>query len=110
MFFFFKTNYLKKKKGKTFEEKIEFLIFDKKLIKNGIFKNWFKCEIDGNYINIAYVCDRIENCVNGEDEFNCSYPNDEEFHCKNKRVIDYKSVCNFIEDCKDGADEEFCGL
>lgn len=69
---------------------------------------WFKCKEDGNYINIAFVCNNIENCLGGEDELNCSYLNQITFPCEDNTKINYLFVCNHINDCSNGADEEFC--
>lgn len=74
-----------------------------------MYKFWFECKKNGNFINFAYVCDNQKNCQNGEDEENCNILNYEKFLCKDQSEINYLLVCNFIDDCQDGSDEEFCG-
>lgn len=88
---------------------LKIIEFDGNLKENDMRQFWFKCKNDGNYINIAFVCDREENCQFGEDEHNCNYLDYEQFQCDDKSKINYMLVCNFINDCKDESDEKFCG-
>lgn len=82
----------------------------KKILKHVKIKDLFYCLSDGNYINIAFVCDGTPNCENGDDELNCNKHHTGSFKCLNtKQTVNSFLVCNHMLDCSDGSDETFCG-
>ena len=81
--------------------------------KNTTFKGYFHiitfpCESTGNFISSSYLCDGVNDCLNGEDEIDC--PIKISFSCKNSssRQTSFVNLCNFHEDCNDGSDENVC--
>lgn len=74
-----------------------------------IFRGLFYCGKMNFFINIHYVCDGINDCLNGEDELNCSF--NFFFLCNNKpsKKVNVLKVCDFINDCPDQTDEKDCG-
>lgn len=78
------------------------------------FKNFekaFFCEKSKIFISFIYVCDNINDCYDGEDEFNCQLKNQHLlFQCfDRKKEISIRFVCNHRIDCLDESDEKFCG-
>jgi len=67
----------------------------------------FTCS-DGICINSAQVCDGINNCINAEDEAQCSCDPTTQFTCTNHRCIPLSSVCDRNDTCGDGSDEIIC--
>ncbi|KAK7077185.1 hypothetical protein SK128_005539 [Halocaridina rubra] len=70
-------------------------------------KNEFQC---GSYcIMKAWVCDGTEDCLNGEDEANCTECAANQFQCADKtQCIPKHQRCNARKDCNDGSDEAEC--
>ena len=68
--------------------------------------NHFRCS-NGKCISDVYVCNGEQNCVNGEDENDCSC-SDKSFRCSNNKCIDISLFCDHVIDCEDGSDESNC--
>lgn len=69
--------------------------------------NSFFCKTEGVCINPLRVCDGQKNCLNGEDESNCST-----FHfmkCTTTTKISINNICDHVENCPNLLDEYFCG-
>ncbi|KAG8430507.1 hypothetical protein GDO86_020474 [Hymenochirus boettgeri] len=68
--------------------------------------------MNGECIPAFWHCDGDRDCLDGEDEVNCSNSNitclSSEFQCRNKQCITAKLVCNGQNDCHDGSDEMGC--
>lgn len=73
-------------------------------------KNLFHCSKEKSFINVAYVCDGISDCIFSEDEHSCEFHLKNTFLCFNsEEKIPLYRVCDFISDCTDSSDELFCG-
>ena len=68
--------------------------------------NHIRCS-NGKCISDVYVCNGEQNCVNGEDENDCSC-SDKSFRCSNNKCIDVSLFCDHMIDCEDGSDESNC--
>lgn len=78
-------------------------------INQKVHPSLFYCEIDGIYINVVYVCDKKFDCPSEDDEKNCSYLDEDFFHCfHQQQTISILRVCDYVVDCSDGSDEKFC--
>lgn len=62
---------------------------------------------DGMCLVKEKVCDKIQDCYNGEDERNCSCASSE-FICDNGHCIMHEDVCDMVNDCGDFSDEREC--
>lgn len=74
--------------------------------------NQFQCD-SGECISMAWVCDSVPECSNGEDEHNCDdfhkCSGRDQFRCRiDGNCIPLSDMCNGKLDCPDGTDEEFC--
>ncbi|XP_037708946.1 uncharacterized protein LOC119546595 isoform X2 [Drosophila subpulchrella] len=71
--------------------------------------NEFQCH-DGSCIPQNWQCDKIKDCLGGEDEDEqCLVCEEDEFRCRsNEKCIAEKSRCDQNFDCIDGSDEEDC--
>ena len=66
----------------------------------------FEC-LDKTCILEHHRCDQINDCINGEDEINCTCTKDM-FKCRDNSCISASKYCNFVKDCLDGSDEHNC--
>ncbi|KAH8282188.1 hypothetical protein KR054_006085 [Drosophila jambulina] len=73
------------------------------------YTNEFQCH-DGSCIPQNWQCDKIKDCLGGEDEDEqCLVCEDEEFRCRsNEKCIPENLRCDLNLDCFDGSDEEDC--
>lgn len=69
----------------------------------------FECTSTNTCIKKIYLCDGMSDCLNSEDEKNCTTVNNF-FWCDNREIISTKHVCNHIKDCSDESDELNCGI
>ncbi|XP_016998187.2 atrial natriuretic peptide-converting enzyme [Drosophila takahashii] len=71
--------------------------------------NEFQCH-DGSCIPQNWQCDKIKDCLGGEDEDEqCLVCEEDEFRCRsNEKCIAEKLRCDQNFDCFDGSDEEDC--
>ncbi|KAH8249245.1 hypothetical protein KR032_007584 [Drosophila birchii] len=71
--------------------------------------NEFQCH-DGSCIPQNWQCDKIKDCLGGEDEDEqCLVCEDEEFRCRsNEKCIPENLRCDLNLDCFDGSDEDDC--
>ncbi|KAI8792630.1 zonadhesin, partial [Biomphalaria glabrata] len=71
-----------------------------------------KCDIteftcnNGQCIDGEFKCNGYLDCLDGEDEFNCTECNG--FYCDNKECAPLNSSCDGKIDCSDGSDEVLC--
>lgn len=73
--------------------------------------NIYFCWKSGNFISIQYVCDGVIDCLDGEEEDDCSSWDMHYFICQiTNEIISVFQICDFISDCKDSTDEKFCGI
>lgn len=67
----------------------------------------FLCSNNGNCISAIEVCDGVHDCLDGEDEKDCT--GIFLYHCSfKKQTIPYQKVCDYNYDCLDQTDEKFC--
>ncbi|XP_045167750.2 G-protein coupled receptor GRL101-like [Mercenaria mercenaria] len=68
----------------------------------------FTCP-DGRCVHISQVCDFVNDCVDGADEF-CEFPScsNEQFTCSNGQCISSSERCDSVKNCLDGSDEINC--
>ncbi|XP_035220331.1 uncharacterized protein LOC118193361 [Stegodyphus dumicola] len=60
-------------------------------------------------INNTFLCDGIEDCPDGQDEFKCQDSCQSNFKCVNSSMcIMSEARCDGIWDCEDGTDEDDC--
>lgn len=76
------------------------------------YKNLYFCKKTKIYINLIYLCDKINDCPNGEDELDC-HENQQKFYFRcnsitNETYINYLKICDFNPDCIDKSDEKYC--
>ena len=88
----------------------------------------YTCE-DGSVIPNALLCNRRSDCMNSEDEQNCSVCTDESvsvcfetctfpdchcsmfyYQCQSGGCVHYDHVCDAVQDCPGGEDEHACPL
>ncbi|CAH1772368.1 unnamed protein product [Owenia fusiformis] len=67
----------------------------------------FKCATVEQCIPWDYKCNRIVDCLDMSDEFNCTCY-DDEFRCNNSLCIEKSKVCDKYNDCYDRSDESGC--
>jgi V8-like Glu-specific endopeptidase len=63
---------------------------------------------DGICIELDQMCNGITDCINAEDEAQCSCDATTEFTCNNRRCIPLSTVCDRNDTCGDGSDELNC--
>lgn len=61
---------------------------------------YYFCHYQGGVIPVEYVCDGTTNCVEGDDEYDCTY-----FYCDDNEIISASKECDGVEDCFYGEDE-----
>lgn len=72
---------------------------------------YYKCLLEGYCLKKTFLCDGINNCLIGDDEFNCNKIETFKglFKCRNEfKFIPNTDLCNENVDCKFGSDEIFC--
>ncbi|KII64331.1 hypothetical protein RF11_01135 [Thelohanellus kitauei] len=75
------------------------------IIISGCQKHEFLCH-NNQCIPRKLRCNRIEDCLDGSDEFNCST---DQYLCQiDNECLSLNSICNGIKDCSDGSDEYDC--
>ncbi|XP_062589229.1 uncharacterized protein LOC134250886 [Saccostrea cucullata] len=68
----------------------------------------FQCE-NTELISRLFVCDGIEDCFDGSDEYNCSTTCTEtQFQCSSGDCISISLYCDFVSHCPDNSDETNC--
>lgn len=82
---------------------------------------FYKCKQSGQCVKKSQICDKIKDCVGGDDELDCETKHTKEgaallcqaheFLCSDKSdCIGYHKVCDHNFDCPDQSDEIDCGL
>ena len=62
-----------------------------------------RCEDDGHAIQLRWLCDGENDCVDGSDERNCHY-----FECADGVLVGSNRRCDEFPDCPDDSDEAQC--
>ncbi|KAH8412131.1 hypothetical protein KR009_000019 [Drosophila setifemur] len=77
--------------------------------RDDCYGNEFQCH-DGSCIPQQWQCDKIKDCLGGEDEDEqCLVCEQDEFRCRsNEKCIPENLRCDLNFDCFDGSDEEDC--
>lgn len=70
----------------------------------------YKCYNEGFCLSIDLVCDGINHCLLGDDEFNCkNFTPKGFFKCRDQnKYLSHDKICNGIVDCQHGSDELTC--
>ena len=69
--------------------------------------NFFYCKTEGICLNPINLCDGSINCLNGDDEINCTYKHI--YYCSSGKKIPLNFLCDFEYDCQSREDEDLCG-
>nr|XP_042905394.1 uncharacterized protein LOC107445139 [Parasteatoda tepidariorum] len=72
-------------------------------------QKYFQCQ-NGEIITILSVCDFVEDCKDGSDEYNCTLESCPRcsFQCDNGNYIIVDGYCDYEDDCGDNSDESRC--
>lgn len=68
----------------------------------------YACE-DGRCIQLEWVCDSYNDCLDGTDEAQCTRCADDMFQCHDYTCISSSKHCDGVKDCPSGLDEMGCG-